>query len=109
MREIKFNFYNTRTQKYITWDESNAAMLMCAFYTHEHLKFLQYTGLKSIDNQEIFDGHILQDDEGYKWVVKYKNGAFMAECGDLMAEQLLNTVNLYCKVIGNIYEHSELL
>ncbi len=69
----------------------------------------QYTGLRNIHNKEIFEGDVLQDDENFKWIVKYKLGSFVAECSELMAEQLLNTINLYCKIIGNIYENPELI
>jgi hypothetical protein len=75
----------------------------------EHLKYMQNTGLIDIQGKPIFEKDVIQDDEGFRWNVFYKHGAFYAECTGLMAKQLLSSVNLFGKVIGNIYENPELL
>lgn len=73
------------------------------------VEFIKYTGLIDIEGREIYDADILKDDENFLWLVKYKQGAFVAECSDLMAEQQLSSINLYSKTIGNNLKNPELL
>ncbi|MBD8013862.1 YopX family protein [Planococcus wigleyi] len=106
MREIKFNFYNTHTKQYTRWEESNAGMNMCSFQTHEHLKFLQYTGLEDEDGTEIFEGDII-DFGGGPYKVVYEKGCFYAWTPH--DSEFLHLINHLSEVVGNAYENPEFL
>ncbi|WP_165843822.1 YopX family protein [Planococcus halotolerans] len=116
MREIKFNFYNTRTREYTHWNDSNVGLNFSAFCTHEHLRFLQYTGLKDKNGVEIFEGHILSAFYGtqltsVKWNKEF--GLYEIDLqlsgGSEASEELLGNHLSVVEVIGNIYENPELL
>lgn len=116
MREIKFNFYNTRTGEYTRWNDSNAGLSFSAFYTHEHLRFLQYTGLKDKKGNEIYEGDILSAFYGTQLAeVKWNNEYGLYEVtlqvsgGSEASEELLGNHLNAVEVIGNIYENPELL
>lgn len=103
MREIKFNFFNTKTNKYTRWEESNAGMMMLAFYTHKHLMFLQYTGLKDKNGKEIFEGDVYDIGICTKVI---RSTHFIEDTFELM--KMLQD-NAKVEVIGNIYENQELI
>lgn len=69
----------------------------------------QYTGLVDITGNQIFHADLIKDDENFIWEVIYSQGAFYAQCDDLMAKQLLSSINLFGNVIGNRHEHPNLI
>ncbi|MDQ0427707.1 putative phage protein (TIGR01671 family) [Planomicrobium stackebrandtii] len=117
MREIKFNFYNTHTKQYTRWEESNAGMNMCSFFTHEHLRFLQYTGLKDKNGVEIYEGDIIQADSSspigneVTAQVYFKEAGFalLTTRGSDTSIGYLVMICPFAEVIGNIYQHKHLL
>lgn len=69
----------------------------------------QYSGLVDIKGNQIYNADLIKDDENFIWEVCYKQGTFYAKCDDLLALQILSTVNLYGVVVGNIHEHPNLI
>lgn len=78
----------------------------------------QYTGIKDVNNKEIYEGDIVCDPWGDKHIVLWKEVSGMFTYGDNINEYL--PTFLWCrsyecdeldkpKVIGNIYDNPELL
>jgi hypothetical protein len=113
MREIEFRAWEKNLKEIIPIHSINFEAKMVnresAWRLFDEVELMQYTGLIDIQGKPIFEKDVIQDDEGFRWNVFYKHGSFYAECTDLMAEQLLSSVNLFGKVIGNIYENPELV
>lgn len=83
-------------------------------YDSSDLELMQWTGLKDTEGNDIYEGDIVSSDadEGtlYEKVVRSSSGLYMLECiysGEQMTdlESCIESIG----VIGNIYEHGELL
>ncbi|MGE7932146.1 YopX family protein [Viridibacillus arvi] len=122
MREIKFRLWCKDLEEIIEvikmgFENNELWYIECIDHDKELLYFpekndhvlMQYTGLLDIKGKQIYDADLIKDDENFIWEVIYKQGAFYAKCDDLMAEQLLSSVNLFGVVVGNTYEHPGLL
>jgi len=76
------------------------------------VELLQYTGLKDINDKEIYEGDILNNvtaDTKYG-VVSFEQGCFIvrADDGEIIHHRLVHLTES-CEVIGNIFENPELL
>ena len=87
MREIKFR----------AWDKKQKRMGM------------EYTGLKDIAGDEIYEGDIVKDISneliGY---IEYSDGGYVIVYDDIM-EKLSADESAYLEVVGNIFENPELI
>lgn len=77
-------------------------------------ELMQFTGLHDQNDQEIYEGDILEDeDEGDIWSVDYdaEEGAFLGTSHNGGLEETIEMRDLAAStsVIGNIYENPELL
>lgn len=75
---------------------------------------LEYTGLKDVTEKEIYEGDILEDSEGKRYLIECDNYKFYSRDfyysfqdvpDDIFGENAFECM----KIIGNIYEKPELL
>jgi hypothetical protein len=96
MRELKFRAWNKKNN--IMYSSPNELKPDI-----DNIAIMQYTGIKDANGNEVYEGDILQDDDGYIDLVKYHEEGYY-HAGDWDGSDFR-----YCKVIGNIYESPELL
>lgn len=127
MREIKFRAWDKVEQMWCNYKIYDGTVYLMDINTgvwyerYEDFDLMQYTGLKDINNVEIYEGDIVKlykEKGNFKdiGVVKFdKNKAsFVLETQDDYGYlsydiSYYNYHKVYYKVIGNIYENKELL
>ena len=72
-------------------------------YNKDIIIIQQYTGIKDANGEEIYEGDILQDSDGYIDTVLYHEDGYY-HAGDWSGDDFRCLV-----IIGNIYENPELL
>jgi len=126
MREIKFRAWDKLTEKFVTAqylsenlvrtyqeDSSRELLLRGSIFTENGLELMQYTGLKDKNGVDIYEFDLVRSERGYKTttaigVVSWYDGY----CGfqvDFKDDGPLGRLDERLEVIGNIYEHPELL
>lgn len=138
MREIKFRAWNkedkkmykvVRIEKSIYGYCEVDNLLICGLEADEHLKetdvrvsydyeLMQYTGLKDCKGKEVYEGDIVKykagTDEGIGYI-KFEFSCFMIywtnnkTFNDSFSSMFYTQCSSEIEVIGNIYEHPELL
>lgn len=97
------------------------------YHKFDDCELLQYVGLKDKNGKDIYEGYILDGQEGYA-IIEFRKGSFCAVwygCaggmtengydedyggfGEMECETFQEIYADKCEVIGNIYENKELL
>jgi len=115
--ELKFRLFNKNTKT--TYIYSLAALIGKTFRKGQFEFRGRFTGLEDKNGREIYEGDILEDDEGEIVKIKYGNGVFYTslirvgftgidtdEGLNCLSHQILD---LTSRVIGNIYENPDLI
>lgn len=108
-----------RTIKFRAWDKADKIMIENLFekviinryggvVAQSHLEVMQFTGLLDKNGKEIFEGDIIQDEDGWKKVVTYNEDVWEEGCYHYAGFSFLNSAD-QIEVIGNIYENPELI
>lgn len=129
MREIKFRAWdNVANCMYYAGEESSIFFELASegltaydlteeenspLYRMEHLKYQQFTGLKDMNNEEIYECDVLYfpayETHTNNRVVKFELGQFVGELIRSNYSKSLKEIVNEMEVIGNIYENPELL
>ena len=104
-REIKFRIWDKINKMWLK--RFNVNLLNISVFAN--VEIMQYTGLKDIAGDEIYEGDIVKDisDEiiGY---IEYSDGGYVIVYDDI-TEELNADESAYLEVVGNIFENPELL
>jgi uncharacterized phage protein (TIGR01671 family) len=118
-RPIKFRVWDFFHKQWITGAaiELNGCIINTSFAEPEtNCVALQYTGLTDKNGKEIFEGDIIIDTQKQKYEIIFDENHARYDlkvCGENKLSQTSYFTQIYEKkhieVIGNIFEHSELL
>lgn len=140
MREIKFRAWNSKNKKMLTdvtplinkstneLDYLITAYSACGYDMSEldcdydsylmyeddekmPYELMQYTGLKDVNDVEIYEGDVvyitdLKYGNKFKGVISFKNGSYVVESNIATHYRF---IDYEIQVIGNIYENADLL
>jgi uncharacterized phage protein (TIGR01671 family) len=125
MREIKFRAWDKERGVMLSTDTDNWSVGKTEWYENEELMMLsgiedmakmeqyvlmQYTGLKDKNGKEIFEGDIVQDENGMDAKVYFAEGVAQFRLCFYNIDHFEDMYDMEStEVIGNIYENPELL
>lgn len=105
----------SRVIKFRVWDKNENTMIIPGFISNspewneeKGRVLIQYTGLKDKNGKEIYEGDIIQDERGKKYLIKWgiNSNGFIAKTNEAHCN-VYSSYHLSFKtqVIGNIYEN----
>lgn len=83
--------------------------LMYKAFTNPNFTMLQYTGLKDKNGKEIYEGDILTSKSNVLLFVEWYRTGFVFKIQHTNSSMGMDGVSGVCEIIGNIYEHKNLL
>lgn len=131
MREIKFRGKSIKTGEWVIgahvvygkykkdhfiFVEGHGSNFISCFIAVDKKSVGQYSGLSDKNGKEIYDGDIVcaYDDSAlfgmgkkHQGTIIYSGNCFSLECNGVCLDKWVNAEHI--KIIGNIYEHPELL
>ena len=127
-REIKFKFWNKKNSRFLQNDNNSIdktifdlwdwaeVMGTCTSFPMGDYVFVQCTGLTDKNNNPIYEGDIIIDTQKQKYEIIFDENHARYDlkvCGENKLSQTSYFTQIYEKkhieVIGNIFEHPELL
>lgn len=118
MRRIKFRIRNTKNNTWIHGPHEESKLdgvnlfgetiifgellLGVSLDELKDIVALQFTGFEDKNGREIFEGDILQDEDGKRRNVIFRKGCFMSDTGVILANA---EPELHMEVVGNIYDN----
>jgi uncharacterized phage protein (TIGR01671 family) len=116
MRDIKFRFWN-KLNKQMEYDNLKTNSYYQNPFTRSDLVAMQFTGLSDKNGKEIYEGDIIRSmpndfEPEYSgcWSVIFSDGTFKADRTDDQGETWIPYwTEGQIEIIGNIYEHPDLL
>ena len=103
-REIKFRAWDITNQMWLK--RFNANLLNIGDLSNVEIN--QYTGLKDIAGDEIYEGDIVRDvSDGIVGYIEYSDGSYVIVYDDI-TEKLNADESAYLEVVGNIFENPEI-
>lgn len=111
MREIKFRAWIKSVKKIANWNQILEGCNRFSLLKDKDFIFMQYTGLKDLNNKEIFEGDIIKIND-WTYIITWNNKKAEFVCsndknGKFIAGGLSEDDNI--KISGNIYENPDLL
>lgn len=111
MNEIKYRVWNESQKEY----QGSGAIKhygknVWGIEAREFEKIELSSGLLDGAGRTIYDGDILQDEDGYLWTVSYNEEDAMFQLSDgSVAENFGNVSSKWFMIIGNLNENKEIL
>ena len=123
MREIKFRAWDKRIKKMLYTDIANKFIgsemefYPIVFGVHDltyshHLELMQYTGLTDKNGKEIYEGDILEQEDGRRTRVVWHDYCAMFDLVGIIGKGVPHPIydrpERLQTIIGNVYENPEL-
>jgi len=111
MRKIEFRVWSEEKREMEYSDEMDMATFAAYFWNNpKYSEWMQYTGLKDINNKEIYEGDIVKSpDYDNIMIVEYQD---IVASDDMTAPGIgyqFSTEPNEMEIVGNIHENPELL